>query len=594
MKANRASLGGRAAAGFLALALAGCGIEKVGDVFSGGASMRVDVEVYKGPLSKEVDVQWSELTTIIYEASNGLASFNDNLLHLAVASGYVAAKPQAEPAASGSPPEAEKRAVQRGSLESASTPLPSPRPVPNQPPAAANPSKKAELEISPHHRGNYLDTVRGITPPQETETRVVAKIQGSLLPWENVAAEEVSWCGDSGAAGTLTVDGMSECILLAQLHDDVRHLIRLNGRFYESVRTDGTGQLSSDKFVKAIGTVAEIGARFKAKAFYWAQAEMAAPSSRREMRYAAVSFANMAAEYGNQIGSRADVLLKQCRTGGKIPLRQNDCRGTYRELLPLSVYLREINPTEFLNLFVYNRATKNGMPIAAETLTRPFWELGSEETRDRVRVMEHLFADHNWSRINTVHANGRGDVRMAFIKDDIGNWNLKSFSNDPGELLKAYGELGRATVVAATKLAADVGSAGGASAMNRALDFAGRTARGRVGPGAAEAGGVNIEALRRTVDGQIQRTAALRQKDEKTIPAKPASGNPETPSERSAREAWEKTVANEKDKRLATYRELRAILKQYDGMLEALQASVAAGATSDQSGAMGQFNALNK
>ncbi|MGB0712220.1 MAG: hypothetical protein ACPGUC_01550 [Gammaproteobacteria bacterium] len=66
--------------------------------------------------------------------------------------------------------------------------------------------------------------------------------------------------------------------------------------------------------------------------------------------------------------------------------------------------------------------------------------------RNRTRAYEQLLEDHYWTNVNTVFASGRGDVNMAFIKDNVGNWNLKSFENDPGALLEAYQNLLEASV----------------------------------------------------------------------------------------------------------------------------------------------------
>ena len=92
-------------------------------------------------------------------------------------------------------------------------------------------------------------------------------------------------------------------------------------------------------------------------------------------------------------------------------------------------------------------------------------------------MVEHLVADNYWSHINTVFAAGQGDVSMALVKDDVGNWNLKSFDNSPGKLLEAYKELGLAAVKTTVDLAR--GREGLSAAMN-ALNFADQIALGIV------------------------------------------------------------------------------------------------------------------
>jgi hypothetical protein len=93
---------------------------------------------------------------------------------------------------------------------------------------------------------------------------------------------------------------------------------------------------------------------------------------------------------------------------------------------------------------------------------------------DRVKAVRRLFADHNWSNINTVYASGWGKGSMALIKDDIGNWNLKGFDSDPEDLLKAYKDVSIAALETAMK-AVKAGAAGGAGAgLDKLLDVAGQ------------------------------------------------------------------------------------------------------------------------
>ena len=51
--------------------------------FSGSASMRIDVEVYKGPLSEEPEVQWAGLLADLREARKGLIE-TDNLVRAVI------------------------------------------------------------------------------------------------------------------------------------------------------------------------------------------------------------------------------------------------------------------------------------------------------------------------------------------------------------------------------------------------------------------------------------------------------------------------------------------------------------------------------
>ncbi len=63
---------------FIALVLSGCG-SSIAANFSASASMRVEVEVYKGPLSKSVESQWGEFVGTVNEASDAFTTFRNSL-----------------------------------------------------------------------------------------------------------------------------------------------------------------------------------------------------------------------------------------------------------------------------------------------------------------------------------------------------------------------------------------------------------------------------------------------------------------------------------------------------------------------------------
>ena len=70
---------------------------------------------------------------------------------------------------------------------------------------------------------------------------------------------------------------------------------------------------------------------------------------------------------------------------------------------------------------------------------------------------------------------------MAFIKDDVGNWNLKSFDNDPEKLLEAYTNFSIETINKATKIATEAlapGAAEGTQSAAKLLTLATDTAFG--------------------------------------------------------------------------------------------------------------------
>ena len=177
-----------------------------------------------------------------------------------------------------------------------------------------------------------------------------------------------------------------------------------------------------------------------------------------------------------------------------------------RQDLPLSDHLRDSSPTDFLNLYVWNRAV-NIAPFP-DLIYHPYSSLNSEGTADRVRAIERLFADNYWSKINTVYASGQGEFGTALIKDDLGNWNLKSFDNDPTELLKAYGQLTRAGIKSAIELVgkgvAQGALPGGPQALDTALDLAGRLASGNIGSNNQISGSNNVEKFRESTVQRLQ------------------------------------------------------------------------------------------
>ena len=247
--------------------------------------------------------------------------------------------------------------------------------------------------------------------------------------------------------------------------------------------------LKDERKLQILREASKIAMVLKAKAFYWAEAYIPSSPWKRHVRLAMANFSNTASEYSNQLSSRSDVLYKQYD-------------GMDRKDLPLSDHLRDSSPTDFLNLYVWNRAV-NIAPFP-DLAYHPFSSLNSEGTADRVRAIERLFADNYWSKINTVYASGQGEFGTALIKDDLGNWNLKSFDNDPTELLKAYGQLTRAGIKSAIKLVGKGAAQGVAPGSEQALELASRLAGGRIGSGNQTSGGPNVGQFRANTIRRLQ------------------------------------------------------------------------------------------
>ena len=88
---------------------------------------------------------------------------------------------------------------------------------------------------------------------------------------------------------------------------------------------------------------------------------------------------------------------------------------------------------------------------------------------------------------------------MAFIKDDIGNWDLKKFDNRPGELVDAYKKAGLAALQEVAKLAS---GAGNISAANQLLSFSDRLNFGDKAPDSS-AVNAQVEGLRERTTNRL-------------------------------------------------------------------------------------------
>jgi hypothetical protein len=231
--------------------------------------------------------------------------------------------------------------------------------------------------------------------------------------------------------------------------------------------------------------VSALAIQFKAKSFFWAEYQIKALSKNQRVRTKLTEFTTITSEFSNQLASRTTVLYKQ--------FEDDDIKG-YK--LATSDHLRDASPTAFLHLFDWYRATYAD-PDKVSKMT----------AADRVRLAQQLFSDHYWTKINEVHASGQGKVSMALIKDDIGNWNLKSFENNPTELLNAYRKLSLAGIQAAVNVAGKIAkeSVPGAGA----LELLGQFAQGRVSSTrTALASNVKIESLSVTAHGDLKELMA--------------------------------------------------------------------------------------
>jgi hypothetical protein len=283
--------------------------------------------------------------------------------------------------------------------------------------------------------------------------------------------------------------GLEACLVNVGTALEETEIIAKPWRDARDLRKQAAGEMTKRDRKRLVEKAAEVAMQLKTKAFYWAGSHTSSAPGKRTVRASVVNFANLASEYSNQLGARADSLLKQMN-------------GHDRKELPLSVHLRDAESTDFGNLYVWNRAV--ALPLFEDVLYHPSRAFTSQETRDRVRAFERLFGDFNWSHINTVYASGQGTTRMALIKDDIGNWNLKSFASDPSEILQAYTDLTKAALKAAADAASNAAAPGAGAGLQKTIDLASRFASGQFGDPKKESGNVNFSALHDRVVRQLK------------------------------------------------------------------------------------------
>jgi hypothetical protein len=196
-----------------------------------------------------------------------------------------------------------------------------------------------------------------------------------------------------------------------------------------------------------LSDIAQVASEASQHSFSWSINSIPGSPPEFRIRVVMVSFMVSASEIGNQLGARADALLKQMD-------------GLDRRELPLSVQLRDTDATEFIRLYEWLKA-------------HPVFGIGQPgSNNERMKAVRRLFADHHWSNINTVYASGWGKGSMALIKDDIGNWNLKSFDSDPEELLRAYKNFSITVLETAAKAASAVATGGSSAGMDKLLEVA--------------------------------------------------------------------------------------------------------------------------
>lgn len=436
-------LNSAAAFGFL-LSLSGCsGITGL----SGAASMRIDVDVYQGPLSMEPEMQWGALYG---QVTDGIQRLDGVVLSSACVDkkrvGFF--RPGICPTDI-----QEKRKLdllEKKKIAANASPVEKPHAD-----TAVSDAEEALEEIrvssrTPREFANYLcgnmawradireNKLKGLVNDLCSVRRELVSVFNWMSEWDFAYQQLLL------NAGGQSSEALGPYQLKTTLYQK------------DAVLSDGSVGYSTEEItavqvkaalINTLANVSSVAEQMRVQAVYYASSHVGNAANKRKVRTAIVDYAVFMAEYSNTLKSRADALLKQTR-------------GTDRRELPLSVQLREANPTAFLNLYVWNVAYDGR--VAGEPS-------GTAYFQDRVKVINRLYNDEAWTRVNTAYASGQGDVSMAFIKDDIGNWNLKSFDNDPTALLQAYKEVGKAALGTALTIASG-GKVGSFRQADKALD----------------------------------------------------------------------------------------------------------------------------
>lgn len=288
-----------------------------------------------------------------------------------------------------------------------------------------------------------------------------------------------------------------------------------------------------------------IATQLKVEAFYWAELHIAQIPTHPAIRSLMVGYVNLASELSNQMASRTDAIAKQL---------DKKLEGSE---LALSDHLKDAGPTDFLHLYEWYDATlPDPLSTGPNRLT----------PQDRARLAKRLFSDHYWTTINQVHASGQGEVRMALIKDDIGNWNLKSFDSDPEKLLNAYRELALAGIEAGIRVGKALGTGGGAAGLELASQFA----RGRLGSTQTAAlGAGRIDNLRARARAELEALKADAAKSDVDLEAAEKAAQKDFDTKQSEAKTKSSAYKAATDARIKAEQDL-AILRQGGASTEAL------------------------
>ena len=430
----------------LSVLLGACGAQGIDTAgLAGSASMQIDVEVYKGPLSKELEVQKSELVAKLNESQ---VAVEELVGQTKIAMCALACFDRASEGQSYKyyPVIEEDRDNENYVTDQ-------------------DLGEDDDPVFGPYTKPQVFGPDKTVLRHDDAESFCAGKIFDVKIERTDDEQHDVCPVLDTMEFDLRSIKGRGQLLNLYQIEEVYSDSAAKDKKCVSIGRSQYTcfvdksrksnvpnwdDPQEATKFLLDAANYAEF--LHSRAAFFATQQTAIAPKSKRARR-AIANFTQFLADYGNQIGARVDAILKQEALFQSDDINEN----LARELLANTTYLRDSAPTGFLNLYKFNDAS-------------------AESTRggatDRIRLVEQLTADTYWTRINSVFAAGQGDTTLAFIKDDIGNWDLKKFDNRPGELVDAYKQAGLAALQEVASLAS-----GGATKVGQAsqlLSFADR------------------------------------------------------------------------------------------------------------------------
>jgi hypothetical protein len=378
---------GLCAAGFVALLaapLAGCG-GNLEAALNANAAMRIDVQVYKGPLALEPDVQWAQLLGYLDEIDNGLTNYATGAKgRLAEAFLRVLG-----PALRGVYLERKDLPAEQSSQKLIAD-LKRLNDAVGRPSLCGNSTDKTSMaELI-----KVLEALQNIEPKSVTWEKgkdIIESFQNEARDIYRLAFLLKNACDMQGVIRQKLAEAVSfdavfrgsppamyrhrpsgTCVAADPSCDDMRKLM-------EDLR-DNVKRTRED-FRRVLSGIVEASARFKANAKYWAFEHTVFNSDNREVRILQTSLQLIGAEYNRKVVTGANALIAQ--------LDYAD-----RRELPISAMLADSNPTAFVNQVFWSDA--------AGSRLNNFEAFSEDYVEDRVRALEALYEDDTWAKVNTV------------------------------------------------------------------------------------------------------------------------------------------------------------------------------------------------